>query len=65
VITDCWKQDQYERPTFEDIVGVIGSNPSSFGDIDEDRFRRYEEKILPVNRMTKLIQDLISEEIDC
>jgi serine/threonine protein kinase len=64
LITDCWKHDEYERPTFEDIVGIIGSNPSSFGNIDEDRFRRYEAKILPVNRMTKLIQDLVSEEID-
>lgn len=49
LIEACWDGDPSERPTFENIIHIIGSHTflDSFGDnLNIDRFREYQNKVI-------------------
>ena len=54
LIQQCWSQDPSERPTFDEIVERLRSNPEFITDtVDQDEFFRYTEYLMESNTEKK------------
>ena len=63
LIKKCWSQKPEDRPTFEEIINELNTNPEFKENIDKEEFNNYIEYIKdPENYSGKIIKIEIEEE---